>query len=86
MAPPPTSTSAGASELTTGTPADIAKKVGELESDNKTQRDEIRDLKLTLPKETEVVVPKEKADALVDYEKLGKPEELNTLATERDDS
>ena len=48
-----------------GTPQDIAKKVGELESDNKTQRDEIRDLKAKLPKETEAVLPKEKAEGIL---------------------
>src|SRR5690349_9679447 len=68
-----------------GTPAEIAKKVGDLESDNHKQRDEIRDLKAKLPKEGEAVLPKEKADALSAYEALGKPEDLKTVVTERDE-
>lgn len=68
-----------------GTPEEVEKKVRELETDNKTQRDTIRDLKAAQPPEGSVIVPKEKADALAAYEKLGKPDELATVASERDD-
>ena len=59
-----------------GTPQEITKKVGDLENDNKAQRDQIRELKEKVPKDGEVAVPKEKAEALAAYEELGKPEDL----------
>lgn len=68
-----------------GTPEEVRKKIGQLEDDNKAQRDTIRDLKAAQPAEGSVIVPKEKADALAAYEKLGKPDELATVASERDE-
>lgn len=67
-----------------GTPEEVEKKIRDLEGDNKTQRDEIRDLKAAQPADGSVVVPKEKAQALEAYEKLGKPEELAAGIGERD--
>lgn len=70
-----------------GTPEELekqAKKIAELEADNKAQRDEIRALKEQVPKEGMVAVPKEKADALARYEALGKPEELEAAVKERE--
>lgn len=65
-----------------GTPDELErlpKKVADLESDNKAQRDEIRDLKAKLPADGAVALPKEKADALAAYEALGTPEEIGAL-------
>lgn len=70
-----------------GTPEDLekqAKKIAELEADNKAQRDEIRTLKDQVPKEGMVALPKEKADTLARYEQLGKPEELEAAVKERE--
>jgi hypothetical protein len=59
-----------------GTPDEVEKKIRDLERDNVKQRDEIRVLKEATPKEGTVIVPKEKAEALTEYEKLGTPVEL----------
>jgi hypothetical protein len=67
-----------------GTVQEISKKITDLEKDNKAQRDEITGLKTKLPKENEVVVPKERAETLEKFEALGKPEELQAVVTERD--
>lgn len=68
-----------------GTPEEVEKKIRDLEADNKTQRDEIRELKESQLPEGQVAIPKEKADLLEAYEKLGKPDELATVASERDE-
>lgn len=68
-----------------GTPQEITKKVGDLEKDNHQQRDQIRDLKEKIPKEGSVVLPKEKAEALTEYEKLGTPQDLGKVSGELDD-
>jgi hypothetical protein len=65
-----------------GTPDEVQKKIGDLEKDNGTQREEIRLFKEKLPKDNEVVLPKAKADLLPKYEKLGKPEEIEKQLTE----
>lgn len=66
-----------------GTPEDLQKKITDLERDNHKYRQEEKPaLEAKLPKEGEVVIPKEKADALASYEALGKPEELKTVAQE----
>jgi len=67
-----------------GTPEEAEKKIRDLEADNKQQRDQLRDLKAAVPAEGMVAVPKEKADALAAYEKLGKPDDLANVASERD--
>lgn len=69
-----------------GSPEEVQKKITDLEADNRKYRQEEKPaLEAKLPKEGEVVVPKEKATALEAYEALGKPEELKTVAAERDD-
>lgn len=69
-----------------GTPQEITKKIGDLENDNHKYRQvEKPALEAKLPKEGEVVVPKEKAEKLTAYEALGKPEDLKTVVTERDE-
>lgn len=68
-----------------GTPQEVAKKIEDLVSDNGKQRDEIRTLKESQPREGTVVLPKERADALEAYEKLGKPEDLTKALLERED-
>lgn len=66
-----------------GSPQEITKKIGDLEKDNHRYRQEEKPaLEARLPKEGEVVVPKEKAAALESYEKLGKPEDLQKTVTE----
>lgn len=68
-----------------GTPEEVERKIRDLEKDNRKQREEIREAseKLKgLPKETEVVVPKEKAELLERYEKLGKVEDLEKASGE----
>lgn len=59
-----------------GSPQGILDKIEKLEGDNRTQREEIRDLKTKLPADGSVVVEKAKADALAEYEALGSPAEL----------
>jgi len=59
-----------------GTPTWVKEKLSSFESDNHTQREEIRGMKEKLPKDGEVVVPKSDADKLVKYKELGKPDEI----------
>jgi hypothetical protein len=71
-----------------GTPDELEKlpkKIGDLEADNKQQRDTIRDLKAAAPADGHVVLPKERAEALARYEALGTPDELANVAGERDE-
>lgn len=51
-------------------------------NDNKTLRDEIRDLKKQLPKEGAVVLSQADADELASYRAYGKPDELKTKLDE----
>lgn len=67
-----------------GTPEEAEKKIRDLETDNKGYRDKVRDLEAAKPADGSVVLPKERAQALEAYEKLGKPEELANAASERD--
>lgn len=69
-----------------GTPQDVEKKIADLESDNRDQREEIRTMKDTLPKEGEVVVKKTTADRLGKYEELGKPDEIEGKLKEGDEA
>lgn len=73
-----------------GTPEEVEKKISELEKDNKSQRDDIRELKKapTVP-EGGRIVTKEEADEIDAYRTLGKPDEIkvtvekaSTLETE----
>ena len=59
-----------------GTPGEVRKKLDDLLTDNGKQRDEIRDLKLLVPKDGEVVVKKADADLLTAYRELGEPKEI----------
>lgn len=59
-----------------GTPEEITKKFRDLETDNKNQRDEIRDLKEKMPGEDQVIVSKKDADLLPKYTALGEPKDL----------
>lgn len=68
-----------------GSPQEVAKKIGDLEADNKQQRDEIRDLKGKVPAEDAVVLAAADAQALEAYRALGKPEELTQAIGERDE-
>jgi hypothetical protein len=61
-----------------GTPQSILDKLEKMEDDNRKQRDEIRDLKASQPKEGQVVVAKTDAEELEQYRALGKPGELKT--------
>lgn len=65
-----------------GTPEEIQKKITDLEKDNGSQRDMIRDLKEKQPKENEVVLPKADAEKLKKYSELGKPEDLKKQVEE----
>lgn len=68
-----------------GTPDEIRKKADKLVEDNHGYREKIRELEGAKLPEGTVAIPKEKAEALEAYEKLGKPEELATVASERDE-
>lgn len=69
-----------------GTPQEVSKKITDLENDNRKYRQEEKPaLEAKLPKEGEVIVPKEKVEVLEKYEALGKPEELKTVVSERDE-
>ena len=57
-------------------PAEVAKKIKDLERDNKKQRDEIREMTEKVPKDGEVVVKKEDADNLTAYKELGEAKEI----------
>lgn len=60
-----------------GTPHGILQKIEDLEKDNREYRQEkIPALEAKIPKDNEVVIPKSKADALAEYEALGKPSEI----------
>lgn len=64
---------------------DQRKKIRKLEDDNKGYRDKIRELEAGQLPENTVAIPKERADLLEAYEKLGKPDELATVVSERDE-
>lgn len=59
-----------------GTPEEVTKKIGDLETDNKSQRDQIRELKKNQPGAEQVIVPKQDADLLEKYRGLGEPKDL----------
>lgn len=65
-----------------GTPNEIQKKIADLEKDNATQRDEIRTLKETVPKDGEIVVKKTDADRLEKFKQFGKPEDVEAKLQE----
>lgn len=59
-----------------GTPAEVQKKIDSLETDNKSQRDEIRRLKEAQVQDGHIVVPEDDAKLLAEYKELGKPKEI----------
>lgn len=64
-----------------GTPDQVQKKIGDLETDVHGQREEIRGLKEKQPKADEVIVKKTDADLLPKYVELGKPDEIKGKLT-----
>jgi hypothetical protein len=63
-----------------GTPAEVSKKINDLEVDNRKYRKEVVPaLEAKLPKEDEVVLKKSEADLLPKYTKLGEPTEVQAL-------
>lgn len=70
-----------------GTPEELerlSKKVSELETDNKKQRDTIRELRDQVPEDGTVAVAKDDAEALERYKALGELDALEEAVKERD--
>lgn len=67
-----------------GTPTEVTKKIGDLETDNKKQRDEIRDLRAQVPAEGSVLLSKEDGAKHTAYKALGEPAALKTRLAEGD--
>jgi hypothetical protein len=61
-----------------GTPTEVSRKVSDLETDNKKQRDEIRVLKENAPEDGQMLVSKGDVEELTKYRELGKLDELKT--------
>lgn len=69
-----------------GTPEEVVKKVSGLETDNKKQRDEIRDLKAAAPPEGAVVLTGDEAKAYPTLKELGKPEVIQAKLTKAEET
>lgn len=67
-----------------GTPTEVTKKIGDLETDNKKQRDEIRDLRAQVPAEGSVLLSKDDGAKHAAYKALGEPDALKTRLSEGD--
>ncbi len=63
---------------TIGTPDAVGKKIGDLEKDNRKQREEIKVLKEAAPEEGQLMISEQDGKDLKSYQELGKPDEVKT--------
>lgn len=61
-----------------GSPAEVEKKVSNLEGDNRKQREEIRALKEAAPEEGQLMISEQDGKDLKSYQELGKPADVKT--------
>lgn len=61
-----------------GTPEAVGKKIGDLEKDNRKQREEINTLKQAAPEEGQLMISEQDGKDFKSYQELGKPAEVKT--------